>query len=111
MAISGVVNSWASSDSLEASQWVSALPAGRQRDAAAAALVDTIAAADPGSAWTWATSIVSPELRQRGLSAAYRAALDDDPASAARLLNDPALDDTEFAALAALAERASPGKP
>jgi RNA polymerase sigma factor (sigma-70 family) len=52
-----VLTSWVQTDSMEASQWITTLPQGAERDAAAAGLVSGLAQDSPEEAWQWALHI------------------------------------------------------
>lgn len=66
--------------SLEASQYVTNLPAGPARDAGAAAIANSIDREDPVSAIAWAKSIQDAEMREDAMVAAARAYSFRDPA-------------------------------
>ncbi|HUF60809.1 MAG TPA: hypothetical protein VMN36_01930 [Verrucomicrobiales bacterium] len=98
-ALSGAVSSWAGMDSYECSEWIAELPAGSWRDHAARALADSIVQAEPDSAWHWAKTIQDPELRAPALERAFHLMESRDPQSANAWLHDPALPDSDRAAL------------
>ncbi|NBB79944.1 MAG: hypothetical protein GVY36_10950 [Verrucomicrobia bacterium] len=54
---------WAESDSIAASEWLSRQPAGPQRDAAIEGFSETIQSFEPAAAATWASAIADPRRR------------------------------------------------
>ncbi len=94
-AFVAAANSWAGVDSYEYSQWVAGLPNGLRRDQATHALVTSIVEVEPDSAWTWAKTIESPELRARALLESFRHLADQDPRGVSALLRDPNLTEAD----------------
>jgi hypothetical protein len=58
-----ILVSWVHEDSPAASQWITTLPPGAERDAAAAGLVSSLAHESPDEAWPWALNISDPQKR------------------------------------------------
>lgn len=54
---------WAASDSIAASEWLSRQPNGPKRDAAIEGFSQSIQSFEPAAAATWANTIANPELR------------------------------------------------
>ncbi len=71
-AYEGIAESWAAADGMEASQWIASLPEGMSRDHATRALVETVARAEPDSAWAWAKMVADPQQREASFHAALR---------------------------------------
>ncbi len=71
-AFHGIAERWARGDSYTASQWIASMEPGIERDHAALALVQSIAKAEPDSAWQWAQTIQMPDQRQQAMHTALR---------------------------------------
>ena len=76
------VPQWGAKDPAMASDWLSALDSGSDRDAAAAGLVYGSVTSDPGGALAWAKSVSDKTLRERSLRLAISVIADRDPAAA-----------------------------
>jgi len=69
----GLMQVWAESDSIAASEWLSQLPQSPQRDAAAYGFSESIQRFEPEAAAAWANSIGDPQRRVQRLEASVRA--------------------------------------
>jgi hypothetical protein len=63
---------WAQSDSIAASEWLSQMPRGAQRDAAVAGFSESIQGFEPAAAAAWANTINDPDRRVMRLSESVR---------------------------------------
>ncbi len=102
-AVTGVVNGWLNEGSTRAvSQWVDALPPGRERDKASHVLVDTLSFDEPRPAWDRALAIHEPDIRGQAIQSAFAGLVDKDPSAARSALDQANLTPAERAALAPL---------
>lgn len=81
-AYSSLVGIWAMSDSINASKWVSELPAGPKRDAVTKQLASTVVGADPLGAARWADSIQNTTQRDETLGLVFGVWASTDPQGA-----------------------------
>jgi hypothetical protein len=82
-----LMQTWATSDSIAASEWMSRQPAGPKRDAAIAGFTESIQDFEPAAAATWANAIDDPELRTNRLRSSIGRWADVDPDAAKDWLN------------------------
>jgi hypothetical protein len=89
-AYAEVVGEWMDrndgAESVQASEYVTRMPAGENRDAAASVIARRMAGEDPGAAIAWASSIGSAEQRQDALVDIGRRYLRSDPVNGAAWL-------------------------
>ena len=83
---------WAESDSIAASMWLSELPAGEQRDAAAASFSGVVQNYDPEVAVEWAASISDPNQRVERLSESLQVWMETNPLAADEWISSRDLD-------------------
>jgi len=69
---SGLMSVWAESDSIAASEWLSQMPVGAQRDAAVWGFSESIQRFEPEAAAAWANAIGDPKRRAERLQATLR---------------------------------------
>ncbi len=101
MAITGVVNGWLNEGSFDrVTQWVDALPAGRDRDQASAVLVDTLSFDEPQPAWQRALAIQEPDIRGDAIQSAFAGLVEANPQAAQAALDQATLTAEERSALA-----------
>jgi hypothetical protein len=76
---------WAKDDPRAAAAWLSALPAGPTREAAAGQFVTSIAEQEPQLAWSWAVTLSDAQKQKEAMETAGRQWLrvDDSAARAA----------------------------
>lgn len=90
--LSSAMRQWVNQDPYAASGWVSALPAGVQRDQAVAVLAHAAIRAEPDGALAWAGNIADPALRQHTLQNCFALWVRADHDQAARWLEQAVLD-------------------
>jgi hypothetical protein len=92
-AVTGVVNGWLDNgnDPQAVEQWVDALPTGKDRDVASAAIVDSISADDPQTAWDRALTIQDVQVRQEAVLSAFSGMAQTDTSGAQTAINSPSL--------------------
>ena len=98
-ALSAAVTRWAGADSYECSHWISSLPEGIRRDHATQAMINTIAKAEPDSAWAWAKTIDNPGLRAKSLKMAFTMMESRDAQAARTWLEDSSITDADIQTL------------
>lgn len=103
-AVAGVVSGWLDEGSSTSAveQWVDALPVGRERDEASYAVVDMLSFDEPEAAWTRASTIREPDIRNEAIQTAFSGLVDIDPAKAETVLRNSNLSPQEIAQLQAL---------
>ncbi|MES2705080.1 MAG: sigma-70 family RNA polymerase sigma factor [Verrucomicrobiota bacterium] len=88
--IGNVAGGWLKNDSLAASEWISQLPAGPDRDAGAHALVREVAADSPDEAWQWAVSIGDGAMRMQAAGTALGSLAQRNPQEALHWIDSAA---------------------
>ncbi|HEY1050487.1 MAG TPA: hypothetical protein VGE39_12050, partial [Prosthecobacter sp.] len=91
--LAAAMGQWTQSDSYAASAWVNGLPAGTQRDQAAAALAVAILHQEPGGAMAWAVNIADPVLRGATVKHGFETWANLDAGRAGSWLEQATLDD------------------
>ena len=84
---SALMQVWAESDSIAASEWLNQMPVGPQRDAAIAGFSKSIERFEPEAATIWANSIGDPIRRVERLEAILRNLADNQPSEALEWLD------------------------
>jgi hypothetical protein len=92
-AFSSIARSWAFNDYQATGNWIQTLQPGRARDAAIEAYVSVIDGLDIQAATQWATTIETPELRDRATSSAFRRWMQEKPETAQAWLDTADLSD------------------
>ncbi len=82
---------WAESDSIAASNWLSEQPAGPERDAAISGFAETIQHYEPAAATAWAETISDPELRLQKLESSLATWAGQEPSQALEWVESAAL--------------------
>ncbi len=90
--LSSAMRQWVGQDPYAASGWVSALPAGEQRDQTVALLAHAAIHSEPDGALAWAGNIADPALRQRTLQNCFALWVQADNSRAAGWLEQATLD-------------------
>lgn len=80
--VNEIAKFWLRQDSLEASEWIDALPDGAIRDAGALKLIDHIRSTSPSEAFPWALSISDARLRTRYVQSVVSGWMRVDPSAA-----------------------------
>ncbi len=99
-----ILKTWAESDSIAASAWLSEQPGGPRRDAAVTGFVETIQRFEPSAATQWAETIESPSLRTQQLEANFSAWAQQSPSEAQAWLESAELEPAVRTGLASLVE-------
>ncbi len=97
-ATSGLVEAWAQSDPVAASQWLTTVPPGEGRDRAVRHLISNLGD-DPESALTWAGTMTDAKRRQDGLTDAIDKAPLSQRGAWMQAVTNAALPDAERTAL------------
>ncbi len=92
-----VASEWAKLNSTASMRWAQTLPAGPQRDAAAASLAGTLLQKEPSNAFTWAQAITDPEQRTPRLQSVINEWLFQDAVAAQAALKAANLTPEELA--------------
>lgn len=88
----GLMQVWAESDSIAASEWLSQQPQGPQRDAAVYGFSESIQRFEPEAAAAWANTIDDPERRVERLEASVRSWAETRPVEALEWLKSAELE-------------------
>jgi hypothetical protein len=88
----GLMQVWAESDSIAASEWLSQQPAGEQRDAAIYGFSESIQRYEPEAAAAWANTIDHPDRRMTRLIDSVRIWAQTDPEAAQEWVNTAELE-------------------
>lgn len=99
--LAAAMGQWAQTDPYAASGWVNGLPAGAQRDQAAAALAVAILHQEPGGAMAWAVDIADPVLRGVTVKHGFETWANLDAGRAGSWLEQATLDEATRQVLAA----------
>ena len=100
-----ILKTWAETDSIAASAWLSEQPGGPRRDAAVAGFVETIQRFEPSAATMWAETIESPSLRIQQLETNFSAWVEQNQSEAQAWLESAELEPAVRTGLASLIEK------
>ena len=93
-----VTHAWAKADPQASLRWMSTLPVGPQRDAAASGVVSALYAKEPGTAYPLAKEISDKETRVHQLQAVFGSWMFNDAGAAQRAIASSGLPPDELAA-------------